>query len=110
MTKKIGKTQGEQPGQREGELCEAIAGLRSAKEAHRFLLDLCTPAELRAMADRWKVARLLAQEMPYRKIQEETGVSTATVTRVARALVYGDGGYRRVLEKTSEKTSEKSRA
>ncbi len=100
MTRKAPQTQA-RVDQREEELCQALLLLGSPQEAHRFLVDLCTPAELRALADRWKVARLLAQELPYRKIQEETGVSTATITRVARALLHGDGGYRRVLEKSS---------
>jgi len=98
MTRKAPQTQA-RVDQREEELCQALLQLGSAQEAHRFLVDLCTPAELRALADRWKVARLLAQELPYRKIQEDTGVSTATITRVARALLHGDGGYRSVLEK-----------
>jgi TrpR-related protein YerC/YecD len=110
MTRKAPKTQS-WVDKREEELCEALLSLKSAKDAQRFLDDLCTPAELRALADRWKVARLIAQELPYRKIQEQTGVSTATIARVARALLYGDGGYRRVLEKLApEQKSEKARA
>jgi len=87
--------------QREEALCEALVLLTTTEEAQRFLVDLCTPAELRALADRWYVARLVARDQPYREIQAQTGVSTATVTRVARALRYGEGGYRRMLEKVT---------
>ncbi len=81
------------------DLFRAIAGLKDAGEAERFLNDLCTPQELEALAGRWRVAKLLDQEIPYREIYERTGVSTATVTRVARALTHGESGYRRVLDR-----------
>jgi TrpR-related protein YerC/YecD len=90
------------------ELCEGLLACRTPEETKRFLLDLCTPAELLAMADRWRVARLLAKGMAYRKIYERTGVSTATVTRVARALERGEGGYLLALERL-EQGGDKSR-
>jgi TrpR-related protein YerC/YecD len=81
-------------------LYEAVLALSSPADCAAFFSDLCTPAELEALAGRWKVARLLDQGLPYREISEKTGISTATVTRVARCLTYGrDGGYRRVLDK-----------
>jgi TrpR-related protein YerC/YecD len=81
-------------------LFSAILSLRTPAECAAFLADLCTPAELEAMSGRWRVARLLDQGIPYRSISEKTGISTATVTRVARCLTYGrDGGYRRVLDR-----------
>lgn len=83
---------------KEKDLFEALLKLKSVEEAHKFFIDLCTPAEIQAMADRWGVAQLLNQEIPYREIYNKTGVSTATVTRVARSLVYGEG-YRLVLER-----------
>ena len=80
-------------------LFEAVAGLKDTAACAAFFADLCTPAELEALAGRWKVARLLDQGLPYREISEKTGISTATVTRVARCLTYGkDGGYRRALD------------
>jgi len=85
------------------ELCAAVALLRDARECEAFLTDLCTPAELSDMADRWRVARLLDEGLPYREIHDRTGVSTATVTRVARWLLSEDGGYRRVLERLKPK-------
>jgi TrpR-related protein YerC/YecD len=87
------------------ELCEALLSLDSVEECRRFLNDLCTPAELSALADRWSVARLLERGVPYRRIYDRTGVSTATVTRVARAMEYGQGGYRAVLAKTVKAVS-----
>ena len=80
-------------------LFSAVLSLRGADDCAAFLSDLCTPAELEALAGRWAVARLLDRGLPYREISEKTGISTATVTRVARCLTYGrDGGYRRVLD------------
>jgi TrpR-related protein YerC/YecD len=79
-------------------LFAAVLSLRTAAECGAFFADLCTPAELDALSGRWKVARLLGKGIPYREISEKTGISTATVTRVARCLTYGsDGGYRRLL-------------
>jgi TrpR-related protein YerC/YecD len=79
-------------------LYAAVRSLKTEAECEAFFADLCTPAELDALSGRWKVARLLDQGLPYRVISEKTGISTATVTRVARCLTYGnDGGYRRLL-------------
>ncbi len=97
-------------GEKERSLFRALLSLESIEECERFLIDLCTPAEITALADRWWVARLVDREVPYRKIQEETGVSTATVTRVARALTYGENGYRTVLDKDKKKRAEVRRA
>ncbi len=81
-------------------LYEAVLALKDPADAAAFLDDLCTPAELDALAGRWKVARLLDRGLPYREISEKTGISTATVTRVARCLTYGrEGGYRRILDR-----------
>ena len=81
-------------------LFEAVLSLKGAAECSAFFSDLCTPAELEALAGRWKVARLLDQDLPYREISGKTGISTATVTRVARCLTYGrEGGYRRALDR-----------
>lgn len=81
-------------------LMAAIAQLDSPAECGRFFADLCTPAELQSMADRWRVAQLVARGLPYREIHRQTGVSTATVTRVARTLARGQGGYRLALDRT----------
>lgn len=90
------------PELKEKELFEAILKLENLEECQKFFTDLCTPAEIQAMSDRWNVAQLLTQNIPYRTIYERTGVSTATVTRVARSLEYGEG-YRGVLQKIKRK-------
>ena len=74
-------------------LFQAILTLRSVDECRAFFRDLCTPAELQALADRWAVVGLLQQGLPYREIQRHTGVSVTTVGRVARYLASGNGGY-----------------
>ena len=77
----------------ESALYQAILTLTSAEECRAFFRDLCTPAELEALADRWAVVELLRQELPYREIHRLTGVSVTTVGRVARYLSAGNGGY-----------------
>ncbi|MBD8643438.1 MULTISPECIES: YerC/YecD family TrpR-related protein [unclassified Stenotrophomonas] len=74
-------------------LAAALAALSSAEQVTAFLRDLCTPAELEALSDRWKVVPLLQQGVPYREIHELTGVSVTTTGRVARSLEHGHGGY-----------------
>lgn len=69
------------------DLLQALTALKSVDELDRFLTDLCTPAELRALAARWQVAQLLDEgTLSYREISEKTGASTTTVGRVARFL------------------------
>ena len=80
-------------------LCQAILSLETEDDCRRFLEDLCTPAELEAFCDRWRVANLLVKGQSYRKIAEETGSSVTTIGRVARFLNDGNGGYKRVLKK-----------
>jgi TrpR-related protein YerC/YecD len=74
-------------------LAQALSGLAEASAVKAFLQDLCTPAELEAMTDRWRVVPLLQQGMPYREIHDLTQVSVTTIGRVARTLEYGTGGY-----------------
>ena len=74
-------------------LAQAINGLKNAEQIYAFLVDLCTPAELEAMADRWQVVEPLSKATPYRQIHDETGVSVTTIGRVARCLELGTGGY-----------------
>ena len=83
----------------ENELFEAILSLESVKECRAFFRDLCTPAELQAMVDRWAVVEPLSRGEPYRKIHDNTGVSVTTIGRVARFLTDGNGGYERALER-----------
>ena len=85
-------------------LADALLLLRSPAEARALLTDLCTPAEIRTIAERWHVARLLdAGELTYREIHEQTGVSTTTIVRVARFLKQEDnGGYRVLLDRLAK--------
>jgi TrpR-related protein YerC/YecD len=86
-------------------LYQAVTTLESAVEVRQFLLDLCTPAELEAMVDRWWVANLLTEGLSYRDISDITGVSVTTVGRVARFMSHGEGGYRIALDRMNkEKT------
>lgn len=82
-----------------GGLLEAIQSLRNTDELHAFLQDLCTPAEIEALADRWRVVPLLLADRPYREIHDLTGVSVTTIGRVARCLGFGAGGYRTAVER-----------
>ena len=86
----------------ERNLVAAVLTLRSVEECRAFLRDLCTPAELQAMADRWAVVECLRRGLPYRQIHRQTGVSVTTIGRVARCLYGNGGGYRLVLEKQGE--------
>ena len=74
-------------------LAHALASLKTGEEVRSFLEDLCTPAELESMGDRWKVVPLLLQGVPYREIHDRTSVSVTTVGRVARTIDRGTGGY-----------------
>ena len=85
-------------------LYEAFLTLDTPAEVRAFLLDLCTPAEVEAMVDRWWAASLLAEGRPYREISEMTGVSVTTIGRVARFMDQGEGGYRVAMQRMSGET------
>jgi TrpR-related protein YerC/YecD len=74
-------------------LYQAVLTLRSIDECRAFFRDLCTPAELEAMSDRWAVVEWLERGLPYREIHKHTGVSVTTIARVARYVAAGNGGY-----------------
>ena len=78
-------------------LFRVICHLEDVESCSRFLRDLCTVGELKAMGERWAVTRLLKTGLPYREISVKTGASTATITRIAHWLRYGEGGYREAL-------------
>ena len=79
-------------------LMEAVLKLESIEDAYRFFEDICTIAEVKSMAQRIEVARLLRAGVTYQEIARETGASSATISRVNRALLYGAEGYVRVLD------------
>jgi TrpR-related protein YerC/YecD len=81
------------------ELFGVIRRLDSAEETDRFFRDLCTLRELHDMSQRWAVARLLDSGLHYAEISQQTGASTATITRIASWLNHGEGGYRAMLDK-----------
>ncbi len=81
------------------DLYRAFAAIKTADEAEKFLSDLCTPAEMQAMADRWCVVDAIKAGKPYRQIYDETGVSVTTVGRVARCIALGTGGYTIIHER-----------
>ena len=83
-------------------LFEAILALRDRDECRAFFQDLCTVAELRAMAQRLEVAQLLDQGLIYNDILQRTGASSATISRVNRALQYGADGYKTVLPRLNK--------
>ena len=78
-------------------LYRAIVALKDEEECHRFLQDLCTVSELKAMEQRINVAMLLDEGLIYSEILERTGASSATISRVNRCLHYGADGYRAVI-------------
>jgi TrpR-related protein YerC/YecD len=78
-------------------LLGAILRLETPDEAARFFRDLCTLGELRDLAQRWAVVRMLDQGLHYAEISKRSGASTATITRIASWLRHGEGGYQSML-------------
>lgn len=85
------------------QLCAAVLTLQSVDECYQFFEDICTISELKAMAQRLEVARMLKSGHTYDDIVERTGASTATISRVKRCLNYGADGYNVVLERLDNK-------
>ena len=84
------------------ELMHAISLIENQDEALQFFTDLCTPTELEAMADRWQVVPMVRLGIPYRTIHERTSVSVATITRIARCINLGDGGYSLIADRLTQ--------
>ena len=80
-------------------LFSAILQLENIEECYRFFQDVLTIPELKSITQRWEVALLLSKGMTYTEIAKELGVSTATICRVNKALAYGEGGYKLILER-----------
>ncbi len=83
-------------------LFEAILALKSLGDCYAFFEDLCTVSELKSMAQRWEVAKMLEDNFTYGEIAAQTGASTATISRVKRCLNYGADGYRIILERLKQ--------
>lgn len=89
-------------------LFNAILKLETPEECYKFFEDLCTVQELKAMSQRIVVARMLTQKKVYSTIVEQTGASTATISRVNRSLIYGCDGYEMVFGRIDKELSEKA--
>ena len=87
-------------------LMEAILSLKTKEECYAFLEDACTVKEILDIAQRFEVAKMLSEKKSYVNIAKETGMSTATISRVNRALTYGSGGYKLAMERAKEKENE----
>ncbi len=100
----MGKQYNQRNTQRSKQLAQALQLAETVSEMERFLVDLCTPAELRALSERWHVAKLLDKGgLSYREINAQTGVSTTTIGRVARFLnEEPHQGYRTILDRLKE--------
>ena len=83
--------------------------MKTPREMRQLLDDLCTPAEIEAIADRWRVVPLLLKATPYREIHDRTGVSVTTIGRIARCLSFGSGGYRLAAERVLSRRGERGR-
>ena len=88
------------------ELYKAILTLKTPEECYQFFLDLCTQAEMKAMEQRFDVAKMLRAGNIYHDILEETSASSATISRVNRSLQYGCDGYDKIFERISKKNGE----
>ena len=81
------------------ELYEAVLTLKNTEECSKFFEDICTIPELKAISQRYQVAKMLSKKSVYSDIVSETGASTATISRVNRSLNYGSDGYKIVFER-----------
>ncbi|MFC7393487.1 YerC/YecD family TrpR-related protein [Scopulibacillus cellulosilyticus] len=86
-------------GQTLDQLFNAILSLKDLEECYQFFDDLCTMGEIQSLAQRLEVARMLMEGFTYHRIEEDTGASTATISRVKRCINYGNDGYQMTLER-----------
>ena len=89
------------------QLFEAILTLKNVEECYAFFEDICTVTELKALAQRLEVAKMLKDGKSYQTVSKETGASTATISRVNRCLTYGSGGYKNLLAKLDKSEAQK---
>ena len=87
-------------------LARAFLALENMEDCYRLFEDLFTIREIQDLSQRLEVAQLLKSQATYTEIVEKTGVSTATIGRVNRALNYGEGGYQKVLDSLAKKDTE----
>ena len=84
------------------QLFSAILQLKNLDECYEFFEDICTVQEMKAIASRLEVARMLKAGDIYEDIVKKTGASTATISRIKRCLMYGSGGYEKILTRMAE--------
>lgn len=84
------------------QLFDSILSLNDREECYRFFDDLCTMGEIQSLAQRLEVARMLMEKQTYHRIEEETGASTATISRVKRCINFGNDGYQMTLERLKD--------
>jgi len=84
------------------QMFKCILALWDMDECYRFFEDLCTVNEVKSLAQRLEVSRMLRDKATYHKIEEATGASTATISRVKRCLEYGEGGYAEILQRIDD--------
>lgn len=90
------------------DLYRAILTLKDTDECYDFFSDLCTVSELKAMEQRFEVAKLLNEGLIYNDILEKTGASSATISRVNRSLNYGTGAYREIFARLKDEDAEET--
>lgn len=91
-------------------LFEAVLQLKNEEECYRFFEDLCTITELKAISQRLQVAKLLYNKKTYNEIEEQTMASTATISRINKALNYGADGYKLVIDRLVDKDNKKEKS
>lgn len=84
-------------------LFTAILELKNIEECYNFFEDICTVSELKSLAQRLEVAKMLDENQTYTEIAQKTGASTATISRVNKCLIYGADGYRTILNRLKDK-------
>jgi len=87
------------------QLFEAILTIESKEECYNFFQDIATMGEIKALGQRLEVARMLKEGFTYDHIVAETGVSTATISRVKRSLEYGEDGYNLILARLNQESN-----
>jgi len=89
------------------EFFKAVLELKTEEECYMFFEDICTIKEIQSISQRLQVAKLLKLNKTYSEIEEETGASTATISRISKCLFYGAGGYRLILDRLGYLDTEK---
>ena len=83
-------------------LYQAIIAIENIDECKEFLDDICTIQEIEKMAQRLEAAKMLMENATYEQVIKETGISSATLSRVSKCVRYGDGGYKKIIDKIKE--------